>query len=170
MVPGLRPYATLVSGAAKVDFRTFMLGAMPALLAWEIAWVLLGTLVGLPLAHFLGRFEKLALRGVILVALGTVMWLAIRQASDRRVGVARIAPRLRASLALAADAGMVASVVGGFFALGRWALHSSTNVWIELVTAAVVLIVVLIAGRAIQTPGEALFDTSYWHHSRAAQA
>jgi membrane-associated protein len=169
VVPGLRPYATLVCGAAEVDVRTFLLGALPALLLWEVAWVLLGMLVGLPIAHFLGRFEKVALRGVILVALGTVMWFAIRQASDRRVGMARIAPRLRASLALAADTGMVASVVGGLFAIGRWALHSSTNIWIELATAAALLIVLLIAGRAIQTPGEALFDTNYWHHSPAAQ-
>ncbi|GAC1322774.1 MAG: hypothetical protein NVS2B16_32050 [Chloroflexota bacterium] len=166
MVPGVRPYATLVSGAAEVDIRTFLLGALPALLVWEILWVLAGMLVGLPVAHFLGRFEKVALRGGILIALGIIAWYAIRHApADRGGGIGRVAPRLRASLALAVDAGIVASLVGGLFALGRRVMQSSTNVWVELLVASVVLIVLLVAGRSVQTPGETLFETDYWHHA-----
>ncbi|MGI8551830.1 MAG: DedA family protein [Dehalococcoidia bacterium] len=165
MLPGVRPYATLVSGAAAVDMRRFMLGALPALVLWEAGWVVAGMLVGLPIAHLLGRFEKLALRGVILVLLGTVIWFAIRDVSpERRGGVMRLAPRLRASFALAFDAGTVASVVGGIFAIGREVLEASANGWLELLVAAVVLILLLVVARRIQTPGERLFETDYWHH------
>jgi membrane protein DedA with SNARE-associated domain len=71
LIPGLRPYATLVSGAAEVQVRTFLLGAVPALLLWEGVWIVVGMLIGLPVAHFLGRFEKLALQGALLVILGS---------------------------------------------------------------------------------------------------
>jgi hypothetical protein len=47
--------------------RTFPLGAAPALLIWEIAWIALGMLVGLPVAHYWGRFEKLAVRSGLLL-------------------------------------------------------------------------------------------------------
>jgi membrane protein DedA with SNARE-associated domain len=167
MVPGLRPYVTLASGAAEIDIRTVALGAFPALLLWEIIWVLVGMLVGLPVAHFLGRFEKLALRGAILVVLGIVIWFAVRDSSaDRRGGLARITPRLRASLALAVDAGVVLSIVGGLFAIGRRVTRVSTNGWIEPLVAALLLIVLLIIARRRPTPGETLFDTHYWQHLR----
>lgn len=165
MAPGLRPYATLVSGAGGVPLRVFLLGALPALFVWESLWLLAGILVGVPIEHLLGRFERLLLRGVVLVLLGSVGWLAIRDVSDdRRTGVASIAPRLRPSLALAVDTGLVVSLVGGLFGVGRRVLHARADGWIEVVVAAVVLIGVLLVGRARQTPGETLFETQYWHH------
>jgi uncharacterized membrane protein len=168
LVPGLRPYATLVSGAAGVDLRTFLLGALPALALWEIVLIAAGMLVGLPIAHLFRRFELLAVRGVLLVALGITGWYAVRDASaDRRGGIARLAPRYRASLALVLDAGIVLSVVGGLFAIGRRIVQISADGWIELLVAAFLLLVLLIAGRQIQTPGETLFDTHYWHHAPA---
>jgi hypothetical protein len=116
--------------------------------------------------HFLGRFEKLALRGAMLAALGTVIWFAVRDASaDRRGGLARVTPRLRASLALAVDAGVVLGIVGGLFAIGRTVMDVSTNGWIELLVAALLLVALLVIGRTRQTPGETLFDTNYWHHA-----
>ncbi|GAC1445792.1 MAG: hypothetical protein NVSMB52_08340 [Chloroflexota bacterium] len=163
-LPGLRPYTTLVSGAGGVDLRTFLLGAIPALVVWEIVWVLLGVVVGLPLALFLGHFEKVALRGGILIALAVVAWFAIRRATpDERGGVMSIAPRLRASLALVLDAALVFSVVGGIFAIIRRSLHLHTNTWIEVLVAIVLLIALLIYGRTRETPGERLFETQYWH-------
>jgi len=169
MIPGLRPYATLVSGAACVDLRTFLLGSLPALLVWEILWIALGMLVGLPLAHLLGRFEKVVLRAGVLVALGAVAWFAVRDESpDRRGGLAGMAPRLRATLALAVDAAIVFSVNGGLFGMGRRLLHVHQNSWIEPTVGACLLGVLLIYGRTRQTPGETLFDTHYWHRHAAA--
>jgi membrane-associated protein len=166
MIPGLRPYATLISGAAGVDLRTFLLGALPALLLWETGWVVLGTLVGLPVAHLLGHLEKVVLRGAILVALGAVALFAVRgESPDRRGALANLAPRLRATLALFTDAGIVASVVGGLFLVADRVVGFETSGWIALLVAACALLALLIAGRSIQTPGETLFDTHYWHHS-----
>ena len=166
MIPGVRPYATLVSGAAEVDLRTFLLGALPALLVWEIGWVVLGMLVGLPVAHFLGRFEKVVIRGAILVALGAVVLFAVREETpDRRGALSNLTPRLRATLALFTDAGIVASLVGGFFLIVQRVVDVEIGGWIEILTAAVILLLLLIAGRSIQTPGETLFDTHYWHRA-----
>lgn len=166
MVPGLRPYATLISGAAEVDIRTFLLGALPALLIWQIGWVVLGMIVGLPVAHVLGHFEKVVLRGVILVALGAVVLFAVRgESADRRGALANLTPRLRATMALFTDAGIVASVVGGLFLIAKRIMGLETNGWVGILAAAVALSLLLLAGRSIQTPGETLFDTNYWHHS-----
>ena len=171
LIPGLRPYATLISGAAEVDITTFSLGAFPALLLWEIVWIAAGILIGLPLADLLSRFEKLLARGVILVGLGVVSWLAVRNtAADERGGVARLAPRFRATLALTVDAGIALSVVSGLFAIGRRILEITTDAWIEVIVAAFLLAAILIFGRTNQTPGETLFDTNYWHHHREKQA
>lgn len=166
MVPGIRPYATLISGAAEVDIRTFLLGALPALLIWQIGWVVLGMIVGLPVAHVLGHFEKVVLRGVILVALGAVVLFAVRgESADRRGALANLTPRLRATMALFTDAGIVASVVGGLFLIAKRIMGLETNGWVGILAAAVALSLLLLAGRSIQTPGETLFDTNYWHHS-----
>jgi membrane-associated protein len=166
MLPGVRPYATLISGAAEVDPRTFLLGAVPALVVWQIGWCVLGTLVGLPVAHFLGHFEKLVVRGIILVALGAVVLFAVREESpDRRGALANLTPRLRATLALFTDAGIVASFVGGLFLIARLLVDVEADGWIEILCASVALLLLLVAGRSIQTPGETLFDTHYWHRA-----
>lgn len=165
MLPGVRPYATLVSGAAEVDPRRFLLGALPALVLWEAIWVTLGMVVGLPIAHLLSHFERLILRGGILTVLGLVSWLAVRDVSPaRRTGVERLTPRLRALLALAFDTGSVVAVVAGLFAIGRELLEARSSVWLEASVAAIALIGVLIVARRFQTPGERLFETEYWHH------
>jgi membrane-associated protein len=168
MIPGLRPYATLISGAAEVDLRTFLLGALPALLLWETGWILLGMLVGLPVVHLLGHLEQVVLRGAILVALGAVALFAVRgESPDRRGALANLAPRLRATLALFTDAGIVTSVVGGLLLVADRVVGFEVGGWIALLAGACVLLALLIAGRIIQTPGETLFDTHYWHHSAA---
>ena len=166
MLPGVRPYATLISGAAEVDLRTFLLGAVPALVVWQIGWCVLGMLVGLPVAHFLGHFEKLVVRGIILVALGAVVLFAVREESpDRRGALANLTPRLRATLALFTDASIVASIVGGLFLIARLLVDVEADGWIEILCASVALLLLLVAGRSIQTPGETLFDTHYWHRA-----
>jgi membrane-associated protein len=169
LLPGMRPYATLVSGAAEVDIRTFSLGAVPALVVWELVWVAVGVAVGLPVAHLLGRFERVVLRGGVLVALAVVAWFAIRRASDdTRGGVASLAPRLRAFLALVVDTTIVLSAVAGLFGVGERVLGVRISGWIQIVVAACLLLALLIVGRFKQTPGETLFETQYWQGAQAS--
>lgn len=169
MLPGVRPYATLISGAAEVKLRTFLLGALPALLLWQIGWIVLGMLVGLPVAHLLGHFEKIALRGAILIVLGIVVLFAVRgESDDRRGALANLAPRLRATLALCTDAGVVAVFVGGIVLIADRIGGFEISGWVGILAGALLLSLLLVAGRRIHTPGETLFDTHYWHRSREA--
>jgi hypothetical protein len=62
------------------------------------------------------------------------------------------------------DAAIVLSVVEGLFAIARRMMQVTTDGWIDLFAAAFVLLLLLVAGRRLQTPGETLFDTHYWHH------
>jgi membrane protein DedA with SNARE-associated domain len=164
MVPGLRPYATLVSGAAEVDPVVFAVGALPALLVWEVALVVAGILVGLPVAELLNRFEKAALRGAALLALVLVTWLATRHVHpDESGGITRLGLRLRAVLAVLADAAIVGAGVTGLGAIIGLVIHLHVSVWTGLAVAAVLLVLLLLLGRRVTTPGEALFDTHYWH-------
>ncbi|HEV7467689.1 MAG TPA: VTT domain-containing protein [Candidatus Dormibacteraeota bacterium] len=138
LIPGIRPYATLVSGAAGVPLTTFLAGALPALLVWLVALTGVGTLVGLPAAHLLGRLEEVVLRGAALILLALVAWVA-----GRRLGAAgaagRLPPRTRRLLGAGIDAGAVAALVAGCLALGRRLLDLSGRGWIDgLAVAAVV--------------------------------
>lgn len=161
MIPGLRPYATLISGAAGVPFKAFMLGAVPALVVWELIVVLLGVVVGLPAMYLLGRFEKLALRGGLLIGLGLLMWLAIRRIPDDwQCG---IDVRLRTPLAVLVDVGILGSIIAGAFALGRLAIHVTSDGWIEVaVIFGGLLCTALFARGDGLTPGERLFRLRYW--------
>jgi len=140
LIPGIRPYVTLIAGAAQVDRRKFLLGAAPALLVWEIVWIALGMLVGLPMAHYLGRFEKLALRGALLLVLGASAFLGFRRAALEPSCAARWCPhRGRALLAAIIDAGIIACIVVGLLAIGRHLLRVGVNGWIDLTVVAVVV-------------------------------
>jgi membrane-associated protein len=161
LLPGLRPYATLMSGAAEVPVRTYLLGALPALLLWQAVFVLVGILVGLPAWYFLGRFEKLALRGGVLIALAAIAWLGIRRIPDD--WDTSIGPQLRRPLALAVDAGILGSVVVGVLAIGRLIVHVASEDWIELLAIALIVGLAMIFARGDGlTPGEALFKLRYW--------
>lgn len=163
LVPGIRPYGTLVSGAAEVNLRTFLLGAIPALILWEIFWIGAGILIGLPAALLLGRFEKLLLRGIMLVAFGVAVWYGIQRIPENEHGgLVHVPAWLRSPLALLIDAAMSACVVIGLLAVIRRVAHTTTDAWIEYVAIAVLLGVVYVAGRTGTTPGEHLMDARYW--------
>jgi membrane-associated protein len=165
LIPGVRPYVTVVSGAARVDPRTFFLGALPALLIWEAALTTLGVLVGLPAERFLTRFQQFGLSGGLLIILGGVSYLAVRRVSgDRADPLEHLPLAARVGLALTIDAGMVSSIVAGLFAVGRRLLGLTTRGWVDLVVIVAIVIVayVVVARRgAGGTAGEALLRVDY---------
>jgi membrane-associated protein len=141
MIPGVRPYATLVSGATEVDVRKFFLGAIPALLLWEAVWMAIGMLVGIPAAHFLDKVERLVFRGALLLVIGAVAYLALRQAAAHVEVPSRWAPpRGRLLMAAAIDGAMVATLVGGVLALGRAILGLTEDPWIDIVIVAAIVL------------------------------
>jgi membrane protein DedA with SNARE-associated domain len=166
LLPGLRPHATLVSGAAGVDPAIFALAALPALAIWEVVLVLAGMLIGLPLVHLLTSVEKVVVRGGVLLALAVLAWLATRHTfAAERGGVDYVSARVRAVLALVVDAATALAVAGSLEVIARRLINLRMSGWTELLVAAVLLGALLVIARRITSPGEALFDTDYWHHS-----
>jgi membrane-associated protein len=166
LIPGLRIYTSLVAGAAGVDRRTFLLGVVPPTVAWVAVFVVLGAAVGIPVEHFLGEVQKLAVQGAILVAIGLGSFLAIRRvpAGDRGALV-RMPHGVRVVLALAVDLGLVASMLSGVVALVRRLVGAGLIAgWADaLVVAAGIGIFYLVITRrgTGATAGEALLRTTY---------
>ncbi len=166
LIPGLRIYTSLVAGAAGVDRRTFLLGVVPPTVAWVGVFVVLGAVVGIPVEHFLGEVQKLAVQGAILVAIGLGSFIAIRRvpAGDRGALV-RMPDGVRLVLALAVDLGLVASMLSGVVALVRRLVGAGLIAgWADaLVVAAGIGIFYLVITRrgTGATAGEALLRTTY---------
>ena len=180
VIPGIRPYVTLVAGAVRVPRRTFMEANVPAILGWVAVLTGLGYIVGVPAEHVLTAVEatlfNLALSGVLLVALGVVAYRAARRAPDPRRESAPapffgIAPRDRYWLAFAVDAGIVAAIVAGFDRLTRgllqWRLHFLPEGRYDVlaIVLAIALAYIVVSRRSAtgETAGERLFDISYVH-------
>jgi membrane protein DedA with SNARE-associated domain len=164
LLPGVRPHATLVSGAAEVPARTFLTGAVPALVVWLVVWTVLGQLVGLPVEHSMHRFEKLALRGALLAAVGVGGFLGVRRLTAEGGGSLQHLPqRVRLALALVLDSSLVAAVVAGLLAVGRRLLHLHGNGWADLVVVLAFIAGALVLTRAGggETLGERLFACRY---------
>ena len=120
LIPGLRIYTTLVAGALRINRLRFALGMMPATAVWVVVFVVLGAVVGLPVAHVFNRVQDLAVQGVILIAIGVGGYFAIRHSPDSSgSGLTRMPRGLRGGLAAAIDVGVVASVATGVLALAR---------------------------------------------------
>lgn len=166
LIPGLRVYTTLVAGAAGVERRTLLLGVVPTTVVWVVAFVVLGAVVGLPVEHFLGEVQRLAVQGGILLAIGLGGFLAIRRvpAGDRGALV-RVPDGVRLMLALAVDIGLVASMLSGVVAVIRRMVGAGVIAgWADaLVVAAGVGIFYLVITRrgTGATAGEALLRTTY---------
>jgi len=187
LIPGIRPYATLCSGAAQVPLRTFMEANIPALLAWVAVMTGLGFVAGVPAEHVLTAVEaqlfNFALSGALLVVLGVVAYRAARRARDPRhaglhgplVGIAR---RDRYWLAVAVDAGIVAVVVAGFDRITRALLHLRLQILPEgrydvaAIVLAIALAYIVVSRRSStgETAGERLFDITYVHQRAPALA
>jgi membrane-associated protein len=177
LIPGIRVYATLAAGAAQVPMRTFMRGSIPALVVWSAVMTTLGFLVGIPAVYLLGKVEDMALSGGLFVLLGFVAYRAVRRAPSSRdepqsgpfYGIAR---RDRYILAVAVDAGVVATVTVGFDRLIRAALNfklpliPEKSIFEPLTIIAVIALTYVVVSRRSstgETAGERLFDVSYVH-------
>jgi membrane-associated protein len=168
LIPGVRVYATLVAGAAKVEARTFFAGALPAVVVWAAFFTMLGVLVGVPAEHLLRDVERLAVTGVLLVLLGAGAYLAVRRipSADELPAVLEEVPgRLRIVLALLVDLGIIATIVAGFNRVTLSALqqlHPAKLTDVAILVSGVVVLYVVITRRGPGgTAGEGLFDVSY---------
>ncbi|HZU75641.1 MAG TPA: VTT domain-containing protein [Dehalococcoidia bacterium] len=139
LLPGVRPWATLVSGAVGVELPTFLLGAVPALLLWELVWIALGVVAGIPATRFLGLFERLILRGVLLIVLALLAYGTIR-----RLRTSGLLTKEHVSLAtplVAIMAGAAtASLTAGTLAVLRGTLHIRHYGWVDVLVVVTVLL------------------------------
>ncbi len=180
VIPGIRVYATLCSGAAQVPLRTFMEANIPAILVWVALMTGIGFIAGVPAEHALTAVEaqlfNFALSGALLVALGVVAYRSARKAPDpRRVAVTGpffgIANRDRYWLAFAVDAGIIATILAGFDRLTRAVLNLKVQILPEgrydvlVIVLGIALAYIVVSRRSAtgETAGERLFDISYVH-------
>lgn len=174
MLPGVRTYATLVAGAAQVDLRRFLVGAIPALILWLLLLTTVGALVGVPAEHVVGAVDGLAVSGVLLVLLGVGSFLAISRIprAEREAHPLEVLPgAVRLGLAVAVDVGIVASLVAGVERVVARVVHPGhpfgrVNDVIIVIALAVIGYVVASRRAAGATLGEGLFTADY----RAAAA
>ncbi len=138
LLPGVRPWATLSCGAMGIPLRRFLLGAVPSLLLWVVTWTALGILIGLPVEHFLGIFQKLLVRGVLLLVVGAAGYAGLHRL--QRQGL--MAEQRRAvwlPLTLLISGGAVASMIAGVLAIGRGLVDDDAATWIDALLVAVLL-------------------------------
>ena len=164
-IPGLRIYTTLVAGAVRVPRQSFILAMVASTFVWLGVFVSLGILIGVPVEHFLGRIQQLAVQGAILVAMGVGCYLAVRKTpSSSGAGLVRVPRWVRVVLAALLDIGVVASIVTGLLALGRLLDLGFGSGWLDPVVAllGVGAFYVIVARRSAgATAGEVLLQTSY---------
>src|SRR5438445_799804 len=128
--------------------------------------LLIGAAVGLPVEHFLGEVQKLAVQGGILIAMGAGAFVAIRRVPPGDRGtLVRVPDQVRVLLALGVDLGLVASMLSGVVAVVRRLVGAGVIAgWADaLVVASGIGIFYLIITRRStgSTAGEALLRTTY---------
>lgn len=132
LLPGVRPWATVVAGAIRIPLPTFLLGAAPTLLLWGVGWIALGMLVGLPAVHYFGLFDRLLVRGGILLVLGVAAYAGI-QRLRAELGLGTRRPALWLAWALLVGGAAVAGVAAGALSLGRGVLHVRHHSWVDVI-------------------------------------
>ena len=166
LIPGLRIITTLVAGALGVGRRIFVPGLVASTVIWVLTYTLLGAAVGLPVEHYLGELQKLAVQGGVLVAIGVGGYLAVRHVPSAADSVMERMPQpSRVAVALAIDVGVIACVVAGLLAIGRRVVGLDLGVsWSDgvVVIGVVIAFYVVVARRGPgATAGEALLRTTY---------
>jgi membrane protein DedA with SNARE-associated domain len=183
LIPGVRPYATLVAGAAGVPLGLFMRASVLAIVIWSAVITALGYFVGLPATLLLQQFENLALSGGLLVALGIIGYRAATRASDPRHSLMAldtfkgIAHRDRLWIAALVDFGVIATIAAGIDRLTRAVgiriqtpFSPANGGWLDVLTvAAATALGYLVLSRRVskgETAGERLFDVTYIRNRR----
>ena len=166
LIPGLRIYTTLVAGALRVPRRTFIVGMVPATVAWVVVFVVLGAIVGIPVERFFNQLERIAVQGVILLVVAGGGYLAIRRIpASSGSGLVQVRRSVRVAVAVAVDIAVVVSLVSGLLAVVRLLLGLTLmDGWLEagLALLLVAIFYVVIAKRGTgATVGEALLQTPY---------
>lgn len=78
LIPGLRITTSVVAGAAGVAPITFLLGVVPAIVIWLVAYTFLGMVVGVPVLALLNQVQHLVIVGIELVVIVLVTAIGIR--------------------------------------------------------------------------------------------
>lgn len=169
LLPGIRPYATLIAGASGMELRVFLRGALPAILVWTGTFTALGVLVGLPAEHFLNRFERLGVTGglLALLVLGTIL-VARRvpaTATESTLALSTVPRRWRTVLAILLDLAVALSLVAAVDRILHATVHRfhpSTANQVVLFVGIVVLGYLVVSRRlAGTTVGERVFGIRY---------
>lgn len=166
LVPGLRVYTTLVSGAAGVDRRRFFTAIVPATVLWVVTFTVLGVVAGVPAERLFTQVQQLAVQGGVLVAIGVGGYLAIlRLPEGGRDALFRLPPGLRMMLALGIDLSLIASVVAGVLSVVRPLVGAADIAgWVDIgVVLVVIALFYSVATRrgTKATAGERVLGTSY---------
>jgi membrane-associated protein len=157
LIPGLRIYTTLAAGIAGVTARTFLLGVISSTLVWVPAFTALGALVGLPAELVLGRFEKLAFDGLILLVAGLGGYLIIRAAPlAPRSMLREIPPTIRILLEAIFGAAILSAISAGALTIGRNILRTTDDPWIDVLLIGGVVLGWWLAVAARRPPGGVL--------------
>jgi membrane protein DedA with SNARE-associated domain len=166
LVPGMRINTTLIAGAARVDRQTFLLGVFPAIVVWVFVFTSLGIVAGHQAERILGKVDRWAIQGIVLIAIGLGIYLAARFVPSRRdIEVLPPARWERFLFSAAVDLAAIASVAAGLQTLASRMLglgepDGSSDLLAIAVGISVVYVVLTRAGLGL-TAGEALFRVRY---------
>ena len=175
LIPGLRIYTTLVSGAMHIRRRTFLAGVLLATTPWIAVYITLGALVGLPLERAFNQVSRIALQGLVLAVVAIVAYVTVRRTPPAiHGGIVRLKQPLRTSVAAVIDVCCVAGVVIGLIAAARPLFGPGfASQWFDIAVPMLVaaLLYVVIARRSSGgTLGEALLSISYRRRGTIAGA
>ena len=171
LIPGLRVYTAIVSGAAGVNLRIFLLGAVPAILIWLLFFTVLGLLVGVPALASLSHVQHLAVTGAGLLAIGAATFLGVRRMPGGDMAASTLLRLPRAwlvTLSAIVDLTITTSVVSGTVEILREGFGFDDPdgiIDLALVLALIVLLYVGLARRLVgATAGERLLGVRYPAH------
>lgn len=168
LVPGLRIYTSLLAGAVGVELRSFMLGAVLAVVPWVVFFTLLGLVVGVPAEHLFGRFQAYGVRAGVVLVVGAAGVLAMRHVPPASPAGGRRRSDgtwWRLPLAVATDLVTVAFMVVSLDLVTNAAFKTKVTGFADTTAAfgAFALVYLVAVRRSVgSTGGEALLDVSYW--------